>query len=94
MALQIIWTDEAKEEFRQTVAYLLDAFGDEVTEKHTDKLYHTLETLSQMPFIGKRHAEVPAIRQQVVRPYTVVCYTVVEEFLVVVNLKDSRKGGR
>ncbi|TAE23115.1 MAG: type II toxin-antitoxin system RelE/ParE family toxin [Cytophagales bacterium] len=94
MALQIIWTEEAKEDFRHTIDYLLDAFGDVVAETYTDKLYNTVETLAQMPFIGKRHAQISAIRQQVVRPYTVVCYTVVADYLVVVNLNDSRQGSR
>lgn len=94
MALQIIWTDDAKEDFRQTISYLLDAFGYEVAETYTDKLYNTLETLAQMPFIGKKHAQLSAVRQQVVRPYTVICYTVVSELLIVINLKDSRQSGR
>lgn len=74
MALEIVWSAEAKEDYRTTVDYLLDNFSDEIAERYTDKLFDALETLSQMPYIGRQHSDLSAIRQQVVRPYTILYY--------------------
>ncbi len=94
MALEIIWTDEAKEDYRDTVSYLLDAFDNDVAEIYTDKLFNALETLAQMPYIGRQHSELKAIRQHLVWPYTVVCHAVLPTFLLIINLNDSRRSGR
>jgi plasmid stabilization system protein ParE len=91
MALEIVWSLEAKEDYRATVNYLLDHYSDEVAERYTDKLFDALETLAQMPHIGRKHSELSAIRQQIVRPYTVVFYMVLPTQLIVVNLRDSRQ---
>ncbi len=92
MARQIIWTPEAQEDYRDIVSYLLDRYDDEIAAKYTDKLFDTLETLLKMPYIGRVHPEFSAVRQQLVRPYTKISYVVLPDFLVVVNLKDSRSG--
>lgn len=92
MAREVIWTPEAQEDYRDTVSYLIDIFGNEVATKYTQKLSDAIETLLKMPSIGRTHSEFNAIRQQLVRPYTKISYVVLPELLVIVNLKDSRSG--
>jgi len=91
MALEIIWSSEAKEDYRTAVDYLLDHFDDEVAERYTTNLFDALETLSQMPYIGRKHTELSAVRQQIIRPYTVLFYMVLPTQLVVINLRDARQ---
>lgn len=92
MAREVIWTPEAQEDYRDTVSYLMDQFGDEVATKYTQKLFDTIETLSKMPYIGRVSEGYSGMRQQPVRPYTKISYVVLPNLLVIVNLKDSRSG--
>lgn len=92
MAREVVWTPEAQEDYRDTIAYLIDQFGKEVATKYTQKLFDAIETLLKMPHIGRVHAEFSAMRQQLVRPYTKISYVVLPDMLVIVNLKDSRSG--
>ena len=92
MAREVIWTPEAQEDYRDTVSYLMDQFGDEVATKYTQKLFDAIETLLKMPYIGRVNEEYSGMRQQLVRPYTKISYVVLPHLLVIVNLKDSRSG--
>lgn len=92
MAREVIWTPEAQEDYRDTVSYLLDQFGNEVATKYTQKLFDAIETVLKMLYIGRIHNEFSAVRQQLVRPYTKISYVVLPNLLVIVNLKDSRSG--
>ena len=55
MARGIVWTAQAQEDYRQVVNYLLDAFGDEVAEKYTDRLSNVLNSIVAMPQMGRQH---------------------------------------
>gem|GEM_PF-4084880 len=44
-----------------------------------------------MPYIGRKHTELSAVRQQIIRPYTVLFYMVLPTQLVVINLRDARQ---
>lgn len=90
MARQIVWTPQARDDYSNLVSYLLDNFGDKLAESFTDRLASVLKSLEVMPFIGKSHPRFTAIRQVIIKPYTVLCYTVLVDQIVVINLLDSR----
>lgn len=92
MARQVIWTPQAREEYRDIVSYLLDAFGDVIAEKFTDRLAQVLASIEAMPSMGRTHPILRSIQQVVVRPYTVVFYIVLPDEIIIVNLLDSRRG--
>ncbi len=91
MARQVIWTPQAREEYLDLVSYLLDAFGDAIAEKFTDRLAQVINSIEAMPLMGRAHPTMSSIRQIVVRPYTVVCYIVLPDQIIIVNLLDSRR---
>ncbi|MBC3787636.1 type II toxin-antitoxin system RelE/ParE family toxin [Spirosoma utsteinense] len=90
MAREIAWTSQAQEDYRAVVSYLLDTFGDEVAEKYTDRLFNVLNSIAAMPQMGRQHPQLSAIRQVIMKPYTVICYLVLPDQLKIVNLLDSR----
>lgn len=91
MDRQIVWTPQAQEEYSDIISYLLDTFDDAVAEKFTNRLSSVLSSLQTMPYMGKEHPVMRAIRQVVMRPYTIVCYTILPNQLVIVNRLDSRR---
>ena len=90
MARQITWTPQAREEYSVLITYLLDMFSDGVAERFTDRLANVLKSLETMPHIGRPHPRFTAIRQVIIRPYTVLCYVKLTDQIVIVNLLDSR----
>lgn len=90
MAREIVWTAQAQEDYRAVVSYLLDAFSDEVAEKYTDRLFNVLNSIVAMPEMGRQHPQLSAVRQVIMRPYTVVCYLALPDQITVVNPLDSR----
>lgn len=90
MAREIIWTAQAQEDYRQVVSYLLDAFGDEIAEKYTDRLANVLNSIVAMPQMGRQHPQLSAVHQVIMKPHTVVCYLILPDQITVVNLLDSR----
>ncbi len=91
MVEQIVWTPQAREEYHDIVSYLLDTFDDLVAEKFTNRLDGVLNSIQTMPYMGKEHPVMHAIRQVVMRPYTIICYIILPNQLVIVNLLDSRR---
>jgi plasmid stabilization system protein ParE len=90
MAYQVIWTDEAKENYRQLAVYLLDTFGFEVADRFTDIINDKLRILETMPLIGRQLRGLNAIRKLPIQPHNVVYYSVVERNVVIINILDSR----
>ncbi|GAB4027590.1 hypothetical protein GCM10028773_59330 [Spirosoma koreense] len=54
MDYTIVWTDEAKENYRLIALYLLDAFGFTIADQFTNTINDKLHILETMPFIGRR----------------------------------------
>ncbi len=48
MAYQIVWHDNAKEDLRDILNYLLDNWSDEVAEKFNDMLFSKLQNLEKI----------------------------------------------
>lgn len=92
MDWEIVWTSQAREEYSDIISYLLDTFDDAVAEKFANRLDGVLNSIQTMPYMGKEHPILRAIRQVIMRPYTIVCYVVLPEQIVIINLLDSRRG--
>ncbi|MEZ0607678.1 type II toxin-antitoxin system RelE/ParE family toxin [Fibrella sp. WM1] len=91
MDYTVVWTDEAKENYRLLALYLLDSFGFSVADKFTDSINDKLRILETMPFIGRQLSPLTAVRKLPIQPYNLVYYTIVERQVIVLNLLDSRQ---
>jgi plasmid stabilization system protein ParE len=52
MALQIIWTQNAVEDYKRVIDYLIEEWSNEIAEKFTETVQLRLQTLSEYPFLG------------------------------------------
>ncbi|MBC7890913.1 MAG: type II toxin-antitoxin system RelE/ParE family toxin [Sphingobacteriaceae bacterium] len=92
MALALVWSDEAEEEFKDIIAYLLDEWGDESARRFSDRLDKKLTSLGSMPNMGKRHSRLKAVRSLPMPPFYTLYYSVVrEQHIHILNLVDERK---
>jgi hypothetical protein len=44
-----------------------------------------------MPFLGKEHSELDAVRKLPISPHNVLFYTILSDKIIVLNILDSRK---
>lgn len=91
MAHQIVWADEAKENYRAITDYLLDAFAFKMADRFTDLIADKLLILEQMPFIGRRLGDLTAVRKLLLQPYNIIDYAVVGEQVIILDILDSRR---
>jgi plasmid stabilization system protein ParE len=91
MAFKISWTDNAKENVRDITNYLLDKWDFEVAENFSDNLIDQTLRLEKMPFLGKEHSELDAVRKLPILPNNIIFYTILRDEIIILNILDSRK---
>ncbi len=91
MDYAIVWSDEAKENYRSIVLYLLDAFGFAIADRVTDTIDEKLRLLATMLFIGQQLEKLTAVRKWPLQPYNMIYYTVAGQQLIILNILDSRQ---
>ena len=94
MAYALIWSDDAQENIRDVISYLLDNWGDPSAERFSDRLIAAGRQIEQMPYSGKRHRQLSAVREWRIQPYHTLFYTVIESEaeIFVLNVIDQRMG--
>ena len=90
MEYEIVWSDEIVENIRDINNYLLDEWGFLVADKFADKLIKAVEIIKSNPYIGRKHDELPAVRQFLITNQNLLCYTVNKNIITALNLTDSR----
>lgn len=92
MALKIVWSPNAEEDFRLILDYLMDEWADNFAEMFSDQLFKTLNLLENHPYIGMATNEFSSIRRiSVTRQYGLY-YMVLRDEIVIVNLLNNKKG--
>ena len=92
MDYPIVWSEEAKENYRLIALYLLDAFGFTVADRFTDTINDKLRILEKMPFIGRQLDSLTAVRKLPLQPYNMIYYAVIAQQVIILNILDSRRG--
>ena len=91
MDYQIVWSEDAQENYRAIATYLLDVYSFEVADRFTDTVANKVLLLEKTPFIGRRLENLSAVRKFPVGPYTMLYYAVIEKKVVILNLLDTRR---
>ncbi|ADB42046.1 type II toxin-antitoxin system RelE/ParE family toxin [Spirosoma linguale] len=91
MDYTIVWSSEAKENYREIALYLLDAFGFVIADRFTDTINSKLRILETMPFIGRQLDGLTAVRKLPLQPYNMIYYAVIERQVIILNILDSRR---
>ncbi len=58
MDYQIIWSDDAQEEIRQILDFLLDERGDSQAQKFSEQMIQESNILKKQPFAGQRNFSI------------------------------------
>jgi plasmid stabilization system protein ParE len=91
MDYTIVWSDAARENYRQIALYLLDAFGFAIADRFTDTINDKLRILETMPLIGRQLDNLTAVRKLPLQPHNMIYYAVVERQVIILNILDSRQ---
>lgn len=91
MDYTVVWSDDAKENYRTITLYLLDAFGFDTADRFTDSIAVKLRILEKMPLIGRRLDTLTAVRKLPLQPYNTIYYSVVDQQVIILNILDSRR---
>jgi len=91
MALQIKWTENALEDYRKVVYYLLEAWSIEIASKFIDLLEERLERLSIFPEIGIQSSKNREIRAIVITKHNKLYYRNTKDYIEVLSIFDTRQ---
>ena len=91
MAYEIVWTTAAQEDYRQIVDYLFDTWSYKVAARFTDRLFNDLTILESMPYVGKSHSQMSAVRELVIDSHYVLFYAVVRNEVILLNLVSTKR---
>ena len=91
MDYQIVWGEDAKENYRTLTLYLLDTFGFSLADKFTDTIAEKLWILEHSPFIGRKLLSLPSVRKLPIQPYNTLYYSVIGKQVCILNILDSRR---
>lgn len=91
MAYEIIWSDDAKEDFRDITHYLLDNYSFEVAEKFIETLFDKVKLFENNPRIGLASRLLSSLRKIIITPHTALYYTIGGNQITIMNLVDTRR---
>jgi len=91
MALQVKWTENALEDYRKVVYYLLEAWSIEIASKFIDLLEERLERLSIFPEIGIQSSKNREIRAIVITKHNKLYYRNTKDYIEVLSIFDTRQ---
>ena len=91
MALQIIWTANALEDYRRVVDYLLTAWSLKLASDFITTLEERVETLSSFPNIGIASSKNPGIRSIVITKHNKLYYRNQSDKIEILNIFDTRQ---
>lgn len=91
MDYQVIWSEDARENYCAIATYLLDVHSFNVADRFTDTVADKVLLLEKTPFIGRRLETLPSVRKFPIEPYTMLYYAVVEKKVIILNLLDTRR---
>jgi addiction module RelE/StbE family toxin len=91
VAYEVVWTPAAQEDYRQIIDYLLDKSNDDAAERFTNILFKDLTILESMPYIGRPHSKMSAVRELVTSSRYILFYTVLRQEIILLNIINTNR---
>ena len=91
MALQIKWTENALEDYKAVVDYLLKGWQVDVAAKFINLAEARVDALSIFPNIGKVSLKEKKVRSIVLTKHNKLYYRVSDNCIEVLNIFDTRQ---
>ena len=92
MAVEIIWSRQAKEDFKAVLSYLRDNWSDDIADSFKEAAYRKIELLESMPEMGIASVAYPTVRRILLSRYNALYYqyTPDSSVLILLNIFDTR----
>jgi plasmid stabilization system protein ParE len=91
MVYEIVFTPQFEEDFTNLMNYLVEEWSNKVAKEFSIQLDDLINTLSKMPFIGKKSLQNSLIRGITVTDRNILYYTVLDNQIVLLSLVDTRQ---
>ena len=91
MALPVIWTENAIEDYKLVIDYLLLEWPLPVAEKFVETIEKRIEVLSNFPNIGIPSLKDPSIRSIILTKHNKLYYRVYSDKIEILNIFDTRQ---
>jgi plasmid stabilization system protein ParE len=91
MALPVIWTVNAIEDYKLVIDYLLLEWPLPVAKKFVETIEKRIEVLSDFPNIGIASLKDPSIRSIILTKHNKLYYRVYSDKIEILNIFDTRQ---
>ncbi|MFL5745983.1 MAG: type II toxin-antitoxin system RelE/ParE family toxin [Niastella sp.] len=91
MAAKIRWSDNAREDYKNVVDYLLLEWNEEIALRFIEVVEHKIQHIKAHPFTGLRSRGDPEIRNVSITKHNRLYYKITKNLLEIVNIFDTRR---
>lgn len=74
MAVEVIWSSQAKEDFKTILSYLRDNWSDDIAIGFEETAYERIELLESVPEMGIASVSHPTVRRILLSRYNALYY--------------------
>lgn len=92
MAVEVIWSSQAKEDFKSVLSFLRDTWSDDMAGGFKETAYKKIDLLKSMPEMGIPSSSYPTIRRILLSRYNALYYQYAPNSSIVflLNIFDTR----
>ncbi len=90
MANEIIWTQNAREDFFEITNYLEQTWSSRISEQFIVQCYERIEMITDFPMIGVVSEKDPTVRRVFVSKHNALYYSVQENIIFLLGFFDVR----
>jgi plasmid stabilization system protein ParE len=91
MAYKIEWTDDALEDMRKVLEYLVNHWSYKTADEFEEITLSRLDTLADSPLIGITSSANKAVRSILLTKHNKLYYQISENLIIVLNIFDTRQ---
>ncbi|WAC10528.1 type II toxin-antitoxin system RelE/ParE family toxin [Dyadobacter pollutisoli] len=91
MALEIVWTPRALENFHDVIAYLEENWPEQIIKDFVKRTENVLALIADHPQIFRKISENSAIREAVVTKHNLLIYKIYPDQIVLLAMFDTRQ---
>ena len=91
MAIQIIWSENAVEDFERIIRYLNKMWTEKIALEFEYKIYSKVELLASQPQIGRTSTSFNTIKSILITKHNRLYYQISDLGLEVLNILDTRQ---
>jgi plasmid stabilization system protein ParE len=91
MVYEVVYTPQFENDFVELMDYLIENWSENVAKQFGNQLDDLIQTLSKMPFIGKKSLQNPLVRSITVTDKNILYYSVLDKQIMLISLVDTRQ---